>query len=73
MRLYQIILRSGANMNVMAKAILDDPARDVICFFHDATQNDLMATVRRDQIAGIIFHLPKSGVVPATTPLPGQR
>jgi hypothetical protein len=74
MRLFRVVLRSGATMDITAKAMRDEPeSSENIYFFHDLSENDLVATVKRDQIAGVVFHLPKSGVVTATTPLPGQR
>jgi imidazoleglycerol phosphate synthase glutamine amidotransferase subunit HisH len=66
-------MRSGVNMDIIAKSMLDDPASDVIYFFHDEAQNELVASIKRGEFAGVIFHSRKSGVITATTPLPQQR
>ena len=65
MRLYRVVLRSGAKMDIMAKSMCDDPARsDSIDFFHDESGHTLAATVKRDQVVGLIFHLSKSSALP---------
>jgi hypothetical protein len=69
MRLYQVVLRSGANMDFMAKVMIDDPASEAVLFYQDESRQNLVATVWRDQVAGIIFHSQRSGVSVATTPL----
>jgi hypothetical protein len=46
-------MRSGINMDVTAKLMLDDPAYDVIYFFADEARNLLAATVKREEVAGI--------------------
>jgi hypothetical protein len=61
MRLYRVVMRSGINMDVTAKLMLDDPAYDVIYFFADEARNLLAATVKREEVAGIILHSQKSG------------
>lgn len=48
-------MRSGANIDITAKAMLDDPAYDVIYFFHDETQNILAASIQRDELVGLIL------------------
>ena len=61
MRLYRVVMRSGVNMDVMAKAMVDDPAvSDVVYFFHDETMHHLAAFVKRAEIAGIILGPQKS-------------
>jgi len=69
MRLHRVVLRSGMNADITAKVMLDDPASDAILFYQDEAQQHLIATIRRDQVAGIIFYPKKSGVSNATTPL----
>ena len=64
MRLYRIVLRSGANMDIMAKSMRDDPALDVIYFFHDEIENVLAASVQRDQVAGLILYAQNSSAIP---------
>ena len=55
-------MQSGANMDIVANAMLDDPATsEVIYFFHDETMHHLVATVRRADVAGVIFGPQKSG------------
>jgi imidazoleglycerol phosphate synthase glutamine amidotransferase subunit HisH len=58
-------MRSGANMEIVAKSMLDDPANDVVYFFHDEAQNSVAATVQRNQVAGLIFHAQKSSAIPS--------
>ena len=50
-------------MDVTAKLMLDDPAYDVIYFFHDEARNLLAATVKRDEVAGVILHPQKSSAI----------
>lgn len=65
MRLYEIVLRSGAKMDIFAKSMSDDPKQsDSIRFYHDEGGHSLAATVKRDQVAGLIFHLSKSSSIP---------
>jgi hypothetical protein len=55
-------MQSGQNMDIVAKAMLDDPATsEVVYFFHDETMHHLVATVKRSEIAGVIFGPQKSG------------
>ena len=56
MRLYRVITRGGANIDILAKSILDDPAYDVIYFFHDEVHQQLAATLKRAEFAGLIIH-----------------
>ncbi len=52
-------------MDIMAKSMCDDPARsDSIDFYHDESGHTLAATVKRDQVVGLIFHLSKSSALP---------
>jgi hypothetical protein len=49
-------MRSGANMYIMAKSMLDNPAISAaIIFYQDETQHHIIATVMRDQVAGLIL------------------
>jgi imidazoleglycerol phosphate synthase glutamine amidotransferase subunit HisH len=52
-------------MEIVAKSMLDDPANDVVYFFHDEAQNSVAATVQRNQVAGLIFHAQKSSAIPS--------
>jgi len=56
-------MRSGANMDITAKVMRDDPACDVIYFFHDESQNILVASVQRDELAGLIIHAQNSSAI----------
>ena len=69
MRLHRVVLHSGVNVDVTAKVMFDDPASDSIFFYQDEALQHLVATIRREQVAGIIFYPKKSGVMNATTPL----
>ena len=55
------MLRSGTNMDVLAKAMVDDPATSAeVYFYHDEALHHLAAFVKRREIAGIIFGPQKS-------------
>jgi len=65
MRLYRVVTRSGANMDIMAKVVIDDAAvSDSISFFQDEARHHLVATVKRDQVAGMILFPQKSTTLP---------
>jgi len=65
MRLYRVVTRSGVNLDIVAKGILDDPAlSDVICFYQDEAQYQLVATVKRAEVAGLILMPEKSSAIP---------
>ena len=72
-RLHKIIMRSGASLEVVAKVFHDDQALDCICFYQDEARQHLVASIKRDQVAGIILHQSKSGVFVATARLPEPR
>jgi hypothetical protein len=67
MRLYRIVTRAGANIDIQARSVLDDPSYDVIYFFRDEFQQQLAATLKRVEFAGLIIHPEKPN---ATVPLP---
>ena len=64
MRLYRVVMKSGAHMDIMAKSMRDDPALDVIYFFHDEAQNVLAASIQRDELAGLILYARNSSAIP---------
>ena len=64
MRVYRVVMRSGANMDITAKSIRDDPELDVIYFFHDEGQHVLVASVQREELAGLIIHAENSSAIP---------
>ena len=66
MRLYQVVLRSGTSVNILAKAIVDDPAiSEDLLFFQDEARRHLAAVIKRNQVAGLILHLQKSSANPS--------
>ena len=55
MRIYEIVLRSGAKAEVAAEVLHDDEAHDnKIYFYRDPNQKQLVAYFLRDEIAGIV-------------------
>jgi len=73
MQLLRVVLLSGANMDFMAKVMIDEETDDAVLFYQDESRQHLVATVWRDQVAGIIFYPKKSGVVLSNTPLSRMR
>ena len=43
-------------MDFMAKVMIDEQDSDAVFFYQDESRQNLIATVFRDQVAGIIFH-----------------
>lgn len=69
MRLYRVVMRSGANMDVTAKVMVDDPAvSHAIYFYQDETRHHLVAAVERSQVAGLILFPQKAGTMPLPFP-----
>ncbi len=61
MRIYRVVMRSGVNMDILAKAMVDDPTvSDGILFYQDETQHHLVATVMRSEVAGLILYPQKA-------------
>ncbi len=55
MRVYEVVLRSGAKAEVAAEVLHDDASNDnKIYFYRDLGQKQLVAYFLRDEIAGII-------------------
>ena len=55
MRIYEIVLRSGAKAEVTAEVLHDDVGKDnKIYFYRDLSQKQLVAYFLRDEIAGIV-------------------
>jgi hypothetical protein len=55
MRVYEVVLRSGAKAEVAAEVLHDDAGNDnKIYFYRDLGQKQLVAYFLRDEIAGII-------------------
>ena len=56
MRVYEIVMRSGAKSEVTAEVLYDDPAVDPkIYFYRDKGQKQLVAYFIREQVAGIVL------------------
>lgn len=55
MRVYEVVLRSGAKAEVTAEVLNDDARNDnKIYFYRDHGQKQLVAYFLRDEIAGIV-------------------
>ena len=55
MRVYEVVLRSGAKAEVTAEVLQDDTGHDnKIYFYRDLGQKQLVAYFLRDEIAGIV-------------------
>jgi hypothetical protein len=56
MRVYEVVMCSGAKNEVTAEVVHDDPAMDdKIYFYRDKGLKQLVAYFIRDQVAGIIL------------------
>jgi len=56
MRVYEVVMRSGAKNEVTAEVMHDDPALDdKIYFYRDNTQKQLVAYFIRNEVAGIVL------------------
>ena len=56
MRVFEVVLRSGAKAEITAEILHDDAERDTkIYFFRDKSQKQLVAYFIRSEIAGIIL------------------
>jgi hypothetical protein len=63
MRVYEVIMRSGAKNEITAEVLQEDPAVDnKIYFYRDKGLKQLVAFFVRDEVAGIILG-PDSGAV----------
>jgi hypothetical protein len=64
MRVYEIVMRSGAKCEVTAEIIHDDPTLDdKIYFYRDKSQKQLVAYFLREYVAGMILG-PDNATVP---------
>ncbi len=64
MRVYEIVMRSGAKVEVTAEVVHDDPAvDDKIYFYRDKGLKQLVAYFIRDQVSGIILGPDNAAVV----------
>jgi hypothetical protein len=56
MRVYEIVLRSGAKIDVTAESLHDDVNEDnKLYFYRDKTHKHLAAYFLRDEVAGIVL------------------
>jgi hypothetical protein len=56
MRVYEVVMRSGAKNEITAEVVHDDPTvDDKIYFYRDKGLKQLVAYFIRDQVAGIIL------------------
>lgn len=56
MRVYEVVMRSGAKNEVTAEVLHDDPELDLkIYFYRDLGQKQLVAYFLREEVAGIIL------------------
>ncbi len=66
MRVYEVVLRSGAKAEVTAEIMHDDAARDTkIYFFRDKGQKQMVAYFLREEVAGVILGQDSGSTVPA--------
>jgi hypothetical protein len=64
MRVYEVVLRSGAKAEVTAEVLHDDAGNDAkIYFYRDHSQKQLVAYFLRDEIAGIVVGPDNSSAV----------
>jgi hypothetical protein len=65
MRVYEVVMRSGAKNEVTAEVMHDDPALDdKIYFYRDNGQKQLVAYFLRNEVAGIILGPDNASGVP---------
>jgi len=65
MRVYEVVMRSGAKNDVTAEVLHDDPTiDDKIYFYRDKGLKQLVAYFIRDQVAGIILGPDNASAVP---------
>jgi hypothetical protein len=56
MRVYEVVMRSGAKNEVTAEVMIDDPALDdKIYFYRDKGHKQLVAYFLRNEVAGIVL------------------
>ena len=65
MRVYEVVMRSGAKNEVLAEVLHDDPAVDnKIYFYRDKGLKQLVAYFLRDEVAGIVLGPDNASAVP---------
>ena len=65
MRVYEVVMRSGAKNEVMAEVLHDDPALDdKIYFYRDKGLKQLVAYFIRNEVAGIVLWPDNASTMP---------
>jgi hypothetical protein len=65
MRVYEVVMRSGAKNEIMAEMLHDDPVvDDKIYFYRDKGLKQLVAYFLREEVAGIILGPENPSAVP---------
>ncbi|MCE0484602.1 MAG: hypothetical protein LV479_10235 [Methylacidiphilales bacterium] len=65
MRVYEVVLRSGAKAEIAAEALVDDVDQDnKVYFYRDKGSKKLAAYFVREEIAGILIGPDNVGSVP---------
>jgi hypothetical protein len=65
MRIFEVILRSGAKAEVMAETLHDSAANDnKIYFYRDKGMKQLVAYFNREDVAGMVLGPDNSTVIP---------
>ena len=65
MRVYEVVMRSGAKNEVLAEVLYDDPAVDnKIYFYRDKGLKQLVAYFLRDEVAGVVLGPDNASAVP---------
>lgn len=58
-------MRSGANLDVVAQVMIDNPDTAEVFFYQDEGGHHLAASVRREEIAGLILGPQNSSAIPS--------
>jgi hypothetical protein len=62
MRVYEVVMKSGAKAEITAEILHDDPAQDnKIYFYRDKGLKQLVAFFLRDEVAGIVLGADTAG------------
>jgi hypothetical protein len=65
MRVFEVVMRSGAKNEVTAEVMHDDPALDdKIYFYRDKGHKQLVAYFLRNEVAGIVLGPDNASTVP---------
>jgi len=65
MRVYEVVMRSGAKNEILAEVLHDEPTVDnKIYFYRDKGLKQLVAYFIRDEVAGIVLGPDNASAVP---------